>query len=393
MPAAIVQEIQDQLDALGREVLQVHPHLRLENWSHSLGEANDLDGWTLGFVIHGLQYPLELAVDLFTVHCRPRVGRVMAEWLTPSDMMSDVWCDFNGQKSVNGLTAECREAVVQAVRGVAHQPHQGWGACATRLEDSAIRVKASLTQAERDIYLCWVAHIHQESSSPPLVWSPMSGIRFSPDSQVSAVRLAELLETRVEVVEALFPRERVCPELLAPFVDLVNWPSDTRQWRNWRQLYKEKPWCSGIFYVSPIGFSESRAVLLSANSTGGDEALLDDDLLDRALSIASFEKVGSLWEFRGLEHIAWRRAFQALVTGILFLGGAEWGELVKVDFFGQDLQPCLDLTWKLKEGREHKVQVVPIGVDWDGEALRVEMFSPHSVLTALRQHFQELARD
>lgn len=388
MPPPIVQEFQDQLDSLGSEVLQAHPQLHLETWSHSLGEANDLDGWTLGFVIYGLECPLELALDLFTIHRRPRVARVMASWLSPAQTMSFVWYDFNGHKSAAGLPRECHEAILRGVERGAPGPGHGSSASITMSEDMETGVKTELSQDEREVYTCWVDH----NVRKPYVWNRMDGFGFCPDSHPSTSRLAQLLETSVEVIEALFPRETVDPELLSPFVKLVDWPCNIEEWRHWRQLYREEPLCSGILYLSPVGFAEDRAVLLSANTTGNFfHDLQEDECLDRAVSLVSFQKVAGIWQLRQIQPIPWKRAHRAIITGILFLAGRDWGELTGVRYSRDDLQPCLDLTWKLKDGSEHQVQVAPNGLACDGNPLRVDTISPLTVLQALDEHFRKLS--
>ncbi|MBT9588612.1 hypothetical protein IV102_35065 [bacterium] len=382
----LVEDIQLQVAALGAEILTLHPHLRLERWSHSLGETSELDGWTVGFVLHGLEFPLELAVDLFHIHRQPRVARSLAEWLVPLGRMGVVWVDFQGNKPFE----DCRVAVLRAVeRG----SPQGQSFGATLLEVNRHfpepHVKTSLTTEERAVYDCWLEHHRGSTPVPPHIVRQTESFGLFPKTDEARDRLALLLATRPEVVNALFPKEIVPPELLGPSVVIVDLQGNVEDFRLWRQLYRDKPLCSGLMYLTPIGFAEDRAALLILKHVEANmHNMIRDDAIDTGISAITFKKVGGVWKLVERQSIPWKRVARTLYAGPLYLATSAWAELIGIKLSGELLQPTLDLTWKLPNGSHQHLKVAPGSDVSDANTLYIGIVSPRTVIDAVNERFQ-----
>jgi len=381
----LVKEIQLRIDALGAEILALHPHLRLEPWSHSLGEATELDGWTLGFVLQGLEFPLELAVDFFHLHRQPRLARIVAQWLVPPDRLGWAYVDFQGNKAFE----ECRRAVLRAVEGGLPQG-QGFGAMLVEVKRQfpEPQVKTSLTAEERAVYACWLEHHQGITPVPPHIVRQTESFGLFPESDESRDQLARLLETRPEVVSALFPQKITPPELLGPSVVLVDQAGNVEDFRFWRQLYRDKPLCSGLMHLTPIGFAEERAALLIFKQIGsGLQEMLGDDTIDTGVSVVYFEKIGDLWELTERQSIPWKRIWRAIFAGPLYLAISAWAELTGIDLSGELPQLTLALTWRLPNGTHKHLKVARSNEASDPNTLSVEHLSPGAAVEAVADYF------
>lgn len=383
----LVRELRLEIDGLAAEILAAHPHLRLECWSHSLGEANELDGWTLGFVLTGLEVPLELAIDFIHLRRRPRVARVIVEWLLPLGEMEFIWVDFQGEKEFD----ECRHAVLRALEVGVPNRNQCFGAAAlqvTRHFPEPV-YKSSLTLEEQAVYECWLEDQRKISPVPPHIVRQTDSFGLFPENEEARDLLAQLLHTSAEVACAAFPKALTSPELLGPSVVVLDMDWSVEDFRVWRRLYQDKPLCSGIIHLSAIGFHGNRAAMLVVKYSGLNlHEMIGADALATGVVVVTFEKCRGSWVMLESQPVSWQQIQRTFYVGPLFLVTYPWAVLVEAEVTGETLQPTLSLLWKLRSGGQQRLTVTPGDGADDSETLNVGTMSPGTVVEAVRRYFQ-----
>lgn len=192
----MIAQLQQELDHIVWELRQRHPHLAIQTWSHSMGEANLLDGWSMGFRLSGLKYPIECELFLARIHSKdPRFYRASAEWSRTDGPDLTIWGHEGGPVDLAQLRKELHLAIRKGP--VEDELHTSFiFSTATQREGPTVEVRESLNQDEKAVYQAWFDYLRQQRIHPLRLQASNWSTRYHPHSETQVTALAAQMQPR-----------------------------------------------------------------------------------------------------------------------------------------------------------------------------------------------------
>lgn len=301
------------MQQLAAGIVTEFPHLGYESWSHSLGEALEWDGWTSGFVLHGLTYPIQCELRWSHVHTTPEFEFGLAEWLPTGDEAVTIW---RGEpEELGDLHVALREA---ASLGFQRDEHcftiSMFGSRTTPAP--SVQAQSGLDADENEIYECWFDWLEQQRIAPVRLLPGRRGLGF-PISADQYAHLASQLKgvglAPEALARALFASYSPAEELPGLHELADGDESERLDSDYWRAFYARRPRGHGAMSLSALGREGEEAALLISNFCGGDSVWQEQvfeavESLGQGEFAAFFRRKDQGWSLRELVRLplAWQ---------------------------------------------------------------------------------------
>ncbi|MFN8609817.1 MAG: hypothetical protein U0931_19915 [Vulcanimicrobiota bacterium] len=328
----MVERLEMQLAEVMESFRRAHPGLQVRLWSHSVARLT-LDGWSLGFEILGLRYPIEFGLCFSRAHSTPIARRAQAGWIVPQDddfkweIINLLSCagletfvkeppDPDAEDIIVSIARHSRRRPIPAqevlakagnqllralARAVREGPQERSLITGTIETDEAEPEPVPLTRLEESVVRAWVEHLRAQGFSPVEFSSVSQSINFHLASPGQARRVALKLDARIPAREAL-----VQTLLGAPWASPGN-SLASYDWRAWREHYRKHPCASGWMGLHRPGIAEDQASLLFSAFVGlWDEEPSDFEETDRpgsGLHLVTLERRVKDWRVTRLQRL------------------------------------------------------------------------------------------
>lgn len=344
----VIARLQSNLDVIVWEVRQRHPELTVVDWSHSIGEATDLDGWSMGFTIAGPVEPIEFEVSLTAIHSKPRQIKAQARWRSKS-IFPVIWDDWEhqvksqepGERSeiteLDGLLDALLEAIAKGPE------HRKGSSILAFLFNHTVdhlfpepELRESLRPDEVEVYQAWFAYLREQNVHPIRLTAGGPRANYHPHSPSQRESLARLIQPPMPHMEALigalFAPEQVPAHLQGPGLEVVTEPDDIPG----REFYARHPRGHGHMGLSAIGFKEDEAAFFISNQDGGffpDQGPVGETVtrLGDGGFLAVLERQGGRWRMKRLSRLPWNWVRRTMLEGELFLHFSSRAQLYVLD--------------------------------------------------------------
>jgi hypothetical protein len=328
--------LQSSLDSIMAEILRARPGLSAHPWSHSLGEALEWDGWTLGFRLLGLAQPILCHISLSSIHTQLRVDEAYAEWEGELDKTISIWRSF--EVEIDPELAELRKELRRALKtgpveeSLTVRCHMY--SFETPGSPNYLLVRDELSRDETAIYQAWFTWLRRQNRIQPIrisSWFPSQHHPHAPSQiQALAQQLGPGWPHPEALVKAIYSADYVPPQLLGPGLEVVE-PDPLGMGQEWGEFYARHPRAHGCMSISSIGIVSEHAVLLLHNTSGwlvpGGKPAEKVERLGEGGYCASFQRFGSSWQFQQLQRLPLSWLTQTIFLGALWLHYAERGPL------------------------------------------------------------------
>lgn len=332
---SVITRLQPVFDGIVRELRHRHAELNIETYSHSVGEATELDGWSMGFTMTGLVEPIFCEIYVVAIHSQPRQIHARAEWRSARNS-TGIWDDWEQQRKsgnspepteITKLTG-LLEAVLEAIASGPAPRRESFlvgtmHSYSVEHEVPTPEVRESLREEEVGVYQAWFAYLRDQNVHPIRLMpgGPLTGYRpNSPAQQTSLARLlCPSMPEGEALVRSLFTPEQIPTHLQGPGFEVVT-ESDPLPGP---EFYARHPRGHGAMGLSAIGFHGDQAVFFVSNLDGGfpDQGPVAEVVtrLGTGGFLAVLERQEGSWRVQRVSRLPWDWVRRALLEGELFL--------------------------------------------------------------------------
>ncbi|MBS2033925.1 hypothetical protein JST97_03005 [bacterium] len=405
-----IARIQQGLDTVVERVAGRHPGVRVKRWSHSMGEANDLDGWALGFRLENLTFPIQCDLYFTQIHQKPILMEGTARWIGRREAPLEIWSasPFEDQHTLdfNALESSLDQAIARGPvppDGVAVLLEMS---SEIKLTEQGLEIREMLTEDESGVYQCWFRYLRR-SNLKPLRICPYFGTKFHPHSSTQSRQLASWLgadwgQSAEALVGALFSGVHIPPRIQGPGLQIERGDHEwLRDFDWWKEFYAKEPRAHGVMAMSPVGLAGDQAALVISNRTGalpsGPESIQSVKQLGSGTFVAQFRRHGKGWVFQDLRKLPDAWLTKVLLQGELFLHFAARGMLSVVAYDGKQVGSRLHLRYEPVAGTPVELLLMDRGYltsprppfQWTGNVVLLPFLMSSLIIPALEQAFVE----